>query len=179
MDLAFGDAVAPLEGEPSLNGTKIILEPTGEAGQFHDTTIGRLRHPCLQGVASTLPDKGQKGLNQLVGPCYARIQLTEVVDIDGRILGLRGTRADHLKRDRTSGRPLGARVRRALPLRWVPRVGGPSQPRDEAADGPGGVGVAERRQLTPELPTIRAALSPAADQIEDVGGQHPGGWRPL
>ena len=39
--------------------------------------------------------------------------------------------------------------------------------------------VAERLNLTPELPTIRAALPPAADQVGDVGGQHPGGWRPL
>ena len=68
---------------------------------------------------------------------------------------------------------------RTLRLRWVSCVGGASQPGDKAADRPGGVGVAERLNLAPELPTIRAALPPAADQIGDVGGQHPGGWRPL
>jgi hypothetical protein len=39
MDLAFGDAVAPLEGEPGLNGLQISLEPTGESDHCRDVTV--------------------------------------------------------------------------------------------------------------------------------------------
>jgi hypothetical protein len=107
VDLAFGDPVAPLEGESGLNGMKIILEPTGEAGHFRDATVGRLRHPRPQGVASALPDDGQKGLNQLVGPCEARSQLAELVDIDRRILGSLPGRAYQGERHRAGGRVYG------------------------------------------------------------------------
>jgi hypothetical protein len=41
------------------------------------------------------------------------------------------------------------------------------------------MGVAERLNLPPELPTIRAALPPAPDQVGNVRGQYPGGWPPL
>src|SRR5262245_63450502 len=52
MDLAFGDAVAPLEGEPRDDGPQVVLEPTGEASQCRDPTGHDLRHPCRQGLAS-------------------------------------------------------------------------------------------------------------------------------
>ena len=36
MELAFGAAVVPLQGEPGFNGLQISLEPTGKAGHFRD-----------------------------------------------------------------------------------------------------------------------------------------------
>jgi hypothetical protein len=41
------------------------------------------------------------------------------------------------------------------------------------------MGVAQGLNLTPELPTIGLGVAPAADQIGNIWGQHPGGWRPL
>ena len=43
--LAFGDAVAPFQGEPGDDGAQVVLESSGEAGQLRDATVGRLRHP--------------------------------------------------------------------------------------------------------------------------------------
>ena len=48
MNVAFGDAVAPRQAEPSLDGGQIILQPPGETGQFWDVAMGRLRHPRFQ-----------------------------------------------------------------------------------------------------------------------------------
>jgi hypothetical protein len=154
---------------------KIILEPTGEASHFRDATVGRLRHPRLQGVASALPDDGQKGLNQLVGPCDARIQLAELVDIDRRILGSLPGRAYQGERHRAGGRPLGTRVRRGLRLGRQSGFTGAPQLGDEAADRSGRVGVAPRLNLTPELHAVGPTLPPAADQVGDKGRQHPRG----
>jgi hypothetical protein len=55
------------------------------------------------------------------------------------------------------------------------------QPGDEAAHGPGGVGVAEGLNLAPELNAVRVrpALVPAADQVWNVGRQHLRRWSPL
>jgi hypothetical protein len=58
-------------------------------------------------------------------------------------------------------------------------VGGASQPRDDAADRPGGVGVAERLQLPPALPAVGSTLPPAADQVGDGRRPYPGGGSPL
>ena len=67
VDLAFGDAVVPLEGEPRGDGAQVILQAPREASQCLNPTLGRLRHPGLQVAAPALPDYGEKGLGQLIG----------------------------------------------------------------------------------------------------------------
>jgi hypothetical protein len=84
MALAFGDAVAPLEGESGLNGWQIHREHTGEAGHFRDAPVGCLRHPRTEGVASALPDEDPKGLAQGIGPGHAGIQLAQLLNRDLR-----------------------------------------------------------------------------------------------
>jgi hypothetical protein len=48
MNLAFGDTVAPLQGEPRCDRDQVILQPTGETGQFRNPAVDRPGHPCME-----------------------------------------------------------------------------------------------------------------------------------
>ena len=81
MDLAFGDAVAPLEGEPRDDGPQVVLQAPREASERIDATVDGLRHPCLQGLALTFPDERQKGLAQRIRSRDVGIHVAELVQI--------------------------------------------------------------------------------------------------
>lgn len=55
MNLAFGDTVAPLQGEPRCDRDQVILKPTGETGQFRNPAVDHLGPPCLEVMAPALP----------------------------------------------------------------------------------------------------------------------------
>jgi hypothetical protein len=172
VDVAFGDAIAPFQREPRGDRDHIILQSPREAGELVDAAVRGFGHPRLEVLAPALPHQGQKGLNQLVGPCYLRVYLAELLDRELRVLGPLHGGANQGERYRTRRWPLGACIRRALRLRGQPGFAGPSQRRDKAADGPGGVRIPERLNLAPELHAASPTRAPAADEIGDVGRQH-------
>jgi hypothetical protein len=62
-----------------------------------------------------------------------------------------------------------ARIYQALRLWYSPNIASASQPGDEARNGPGGLGVAQRLNLAPELEAVGPALLRAADQVGHIG----------
>jgi len=58
MDLAFGHAVAPLEGEPGGDRGQVLLQSPREAGQLVDAAVSGFCHPRLQVMAPALPRDG-------------------------------------------------------------------------------------------------------------------------
>jgi hypothetical protein len=87
MNLAFGDAVAPREGEPGFNGDEVILQPPREPGERLDPAVYGLGHPGLQVCTPALPDHGQKRVTQPIRPRDVRFYLAELLDVDLRVLG--------------------------------------------------------------------------------------------
>jgi hypothetical protein len=79
MDLAFGNAVAPLQGEPGCDRGQVLLQSPREAGQLVDAAVSGFCHPRLEVMASVLPRDGQKGLDQLVSPCNTRVYLANCI----------------------------------------------------------------------------------------------------
>ena len=81
MNLAFGDTVAPLPGEPRCDRDQVIRQPTGETGQFRNPAVDRLGHSCLEFMAPALPDHRQERLTQPMSPADACIHLAELAQI--------------------------------------------------------------------------------------------------
>jgi hypothetical protein len=106
MDVAFGDAVTPCQGESGGDRRQIVLQPTGEARQLCDPAGDRCRHPCRQVNPPTLPDQAQKGFAQGMCPRDVSIQLAELRHIRLGLKRLPGGRADHGKGHGPGGRPL-------------------------------------------------------------------------
>jgi hypothetical protein len=178
-DLPLHGAVAPVQGEPGGDRGQVLLPPTGKAGQRVDAAVGGLRDSGLQVPAPALPDHGEKGLRQPICPRDTGCHLAALVQIGLRLSGPLDGRAHHDACHRPGRRPLRAGIGRALGLRGLSHVGGPSQPGEEAAHGPSGVRGAEGLHLTPELDAIGVALAPAVNQVGEIRRQHPRGWPPL
>jgi hypothetical protein len=100
MDLALGDAVAPLAGEPGGDRCQVLLQPTRESGERIETTVHGLGHPGLQVSTPVLPDHGEKRLTQPMRPCNAGIHGAEMVQIRLRLSGPCGGWAHHGERHR-------------------------------------------------------------------------------
>ena len=105
-DLAFHRAMAPGQGESRGDRGQVLLQLAGEAG--HRIAVGGRRDPSLQVTAPALPDHGEKGLGQPLCLRDMGVHLTELVQRGLRLRGPLGHPADHHKRHRPSGRPLGA-----------------------------------------------------------------------
>ena len=60
MDMSFRDPVAPFQGESGFNRDEVLLQPTREASQLLNPSVGGLGHPRLQVMALALPDHAQK-----------------------------------------------------------------------------------------------------------------------
>ena len=82
MDLAFGDAVAPLEREPGFDGGQVIPQPSREARQLLSIPlwVASAIQPSERRPRRIL-DHRQKGLVSACPPALWRHQLAELIEV--------------------------------------------------------------------------------------------------
>jgi hypothetical protein len=101
-------------------------------------------------------------VGQLIRPRDTGVHLTELVQIGLRLSGPLGGLAGYHKGHRTSGRPLGAHVRRALRFRGLSRVGA-------------GLGLRRRPQYI-GLTGVEAAAGVNAVAVHTAAAWSAGRW---